>query len=322
MKVSEWNKLILDDEYTRYPMNYWTFEKCKEEALKYTNRKEFRILSPRCYHESVKNSWLKSINTHFEDVSTKEQCIEIAKKYNKKCDFMKYDKARYEQARGGGFLDEACAHMETRFLWTKKLCKEEARKFKSRKKFKKGSMTAYNAACKNNWLDDICEHMDKQIQRPSNFWNEDRLRKECLKYNSRSEFIKSEPWAYRLAKKLGFIDKFFSLKQKEKFNTPPKKEITKIDCEQEAKKYDRISYFQSKSSKIYNIALKKGWLGDICLHMPPKIKRNKIGYWDKETVSKEAKKYKTRSSLKRGCQAAFNAARRNNWLDEFFPKRG
>lgn len=47
------------------------------------------------------------------------------------------------------------------------------------------------------------------------------------------------------------------------------------------------------------------------------------GYWnDKEKCREEAKKYRTRTEFARskGGRSAFQASKRNNWIDEFFPK--
>lgn len=44
--------------------NYWNFEKCKEESLKYKNRTEFSKKSPYVYKISRKNGWLNEICNH------------------------------------------------------------------------------------------------------------------------------------------------------------------------------------------------------------------------------------------------------------------
>ena len=41
------------------PYGYCTYERCKEEALKYDNKKEFREKSYRCYIVAHKNKWLE-----------------------------------------------------------------------------------------------------------------------------------------------------------------------------------------------------------------------------------------------------------------------
>ena len=40
------------------------------------------------------------------------------------------------------------------------------------------------------------------------------------------------------------------------------------------------------------------------------------GFWTKENVFAEAKKYKTRTEFQKGCSRAYKVARVNGWLDE------
>jgi len=48
------------------PKGYWTFEKCREESLKYNNRSDFRIKSNGAYNSALKNKWLDDICKHME----------------------------------------------------------------------------------------------------------------------------------------------------------------------------------------------------------------------------------------------------------------
>jgi hypothetical protein len=41
---------------------YWTYDKCKEEALKYEYKKEFRNLSHYAYTISYQNGWLEEFS--------------------------------------------------------------------------------------------------------------------------------------------------------------------------------------------------------------------------------------------------------------------
>lgn len=44
----------------------WTFESCKEEALKYNHRKDFAKKSMTAYNKARKNKWLYQICSHME----------------------------------------------------------------------------------------------------------------------------------------------------------------------------------------------------------------------------------------------------------------
>ena len=43
------------------PKGYWTYENCKNEALKYNNKKDFYTLSSSAYGASIRNNWLENI---------------------------------------------------------------------------------------------------------------------------------------------------------------------------------------------------------------------------------------------------------------------
>ena len=48
----------------------------------------------------------------------------------------------------------------------------------------------------------------------------------------------------------------------------------------------------------------------------PKKKRKPIGYWTKERCKEETLKYNTRSEFQKGSESAYQAARKNGWLDD------
>ena len=45
------------------------------------------------------------------------------------------------------------------------------------------------------------------------------------------------------------------------------------------------------------------------------------GYWTKDRVFEEAQKYDSRGEFCKSCGGAYDAARKNAWLDELFPKK-
>lgn len=46
--------------------NYWSKEKCREEALKYNNRTDYSKNSKGAYKSSRKNNWLDEICLHMK----------------------------------------------------------------------------------------------------------------------------------------------------------------------------------------------------------------------------------------------------------------
>ena len=93
-----------------------------------------------------------------------------------------------------------------------------------------------------------------------------------------------------------------------------------VDFDKDTSTIDTINIteFGEKSSGAYASAYSKGILNEICLHMV-EVKKTR-GHWNYENCKIEAKKYTSRSKFKSGSMGAFDSARKNNWLEEFFPK--
>lgn len=187
--------------------------------------------------------------------------------------------------------------------WTYETCYEEAKKYNSRKKFQTSNGGAYYAARKNGWLDDYT-----WFEKPFR-WTYETCYEEAKKYNSRWEFCENCVGAYTAALKNGWINDYewFS-------KSKTGKKWTREACYKEAKKYHSKTEFRKESPIASQIATKKGWLDDYTW-LDESKKKN--GYWNYERCYEEAKKYKTRSEFIKNANGAYNAARENNWLDDY-----
>lgn len=146
----------------------WSKDKCKEEALKYTNIKEYR--NNLSYKAAVRNNWLDEICSHMNRTKnkfnywTKEKCAECAMLCNSRKEFSERFPGGYESSRKNKWLDEICKHIKykekkPKGYWTKERCQIESMKYKNRGDFQKSSRSAYQISSRNGWLDDICGHM-------------------------------------------------------------------------------------------------------------------------------------------------------------------
>jgi len=139
------------------PINYWSLENCKTEALKYDSRKDFHENTQTAYHTARRNGWLDEICSHMKSfIWTKERCQQEALKYKSRSDFQK-STTPYQISFKNGWLNHICSHMVRPITWNKKWTfestKVEASKYNSRTEFKTKSSGAYDAALKNSWLD-------------------------------------------------------------------------------------------------------------------------------------------------------------------------
>ena len=87
-------------------------------------------------------------------------------------------------------------------------------------------------------------------------------------------------------------------------------------CIEESKKYKSRTGFQIGSRGAYLAALKNGWLDEYTWLISP---RKTKGYWNYETCMEESKKYMSRGEFKKGSSGAYYVARKNGWVDDFFP---
>ncbi len=232
----------------------WTPEKCLKEARKHKTRWDWRkadfgsVRAAKKYgifEECVKHmKKTKSAKTHDrlrkEGFKVKErdkgkisfeECISIAKRYDRKIDWQKEDPSSYARAKWKGWYDKCVEHMisssesksRANQKWTLEMCVKEAKKYKTRSEWQDNSLGGYPAAGKKGWLDTCCEHMP--------------TRSECL-----SASLKK------------------TLKEKRKGY--------KQECLKDAKKYKTRTEWALYSTSKYSSARKYGWIEECCKHMP------------------------------------------------------
>ena len=288
----------------------WTYEKCKKEASKYSSRYEFNNGNRSAYQAAWKNKWLDEF----------------------------YGESKKKEP---GY-------------WTKEKCKEEAMKYSSRYEFRKKSGSAYNVALKNKWLD---EFYGENKQKEPGYWTKEKCKKEASKYSSRNEFQKENGSAYDAARKNKWLDEFFGERvgsyrndhvYSYEFITESIKAVyvgrtvTPLRRDRDHRtRIDSVSSF----AKEHNIPIpkmiilekgitvkegkvkegiwkdkyeKEGWI--IINKAPTGGIGNFAHKWTHEKCKEEAKKYFSRKEFKKESSGAYDAAYRNKWLDEFFPK--
>ena len=97
--------------------DYWTKEKCHEEALKYKTKKEFKENCRQVYAISCNNKWIDEISTHMfllkKPISywTEEMCKAEALKYQYKTDYIIHSQKAYNIAQKNDWNKKHCNHM-------------------------------------------------------------------------------------------------------------------------------------------------------------------------------------------------------------------
>lgn len=296
------------------PNGYWTKERCAEEALKYTMRKDFQKGSSGCYTIAHRNGWLDEICDHmmivghryeryvyeFKDPLRKVVYVGLTYHPERRLSSHKYNSEYIKKH----FCDGEFMHMH---LVTEKLPIEEAARIEDE------LINKY----RNEGYHVINSHRGGGLGANHKMWTKETCAKEALKYNNRSDFSKNSAGAYTVAWREGWLDEICSHIQDK---IVKRGHWTKENCQIIALKYSNQTEFKKNDSACFSSAQKKGWIKEICAHMNvrPKLPN---GYWNsKENCRNEAAKYGSRTEFAKGCSPAYDAARRNGWLDEFFPK--
>jgi len=294
----------------RNQRRYWTYERCKEEALKYKIKKDFKLKST-AYSTIEKNKWYELLN-HMIEIKkpngfwTYEQCKETALKY-KTIKELKYNCISAYTKIIKSDWRELFQHMEIlgnrfkRLIYVYEfpdntcyigltgninLRKQQHLKMKNSCVYKyiKNTKLNPNIKIKSDYI---------ETEKAS------LLEGEILKQ------YKSEGWIILNKIKTGSIGH-------------GKIKWDYISCKDEAKKYSKISEFAKYSYGAYNAAKKHNWLKDISIHFNEKRTN---GYWNnKELCYKESKKYKNKTEFRLKCWAAYNYSKINNWLSTFYEK--
>jgi len=126
-----------------------------------------------------------------------------------------------------------------------------------------------------------------------------------LKYNSKTEFQRKAPGAYKFAVRNNILDKLFT----SKIILWNKEKVIEV-----AKKYKNRSAFAIGDSSAYQYAINNNILDEICVNMKGNTK------WTIDLCKKEAIKYSSRKDFQHGSGSAYQYAKKNNILPEIIFK--
>ena len=334
----------------------WTYEICKEEALKYNTRKELQLNNPSIYAKIKGSKWFELYN-HMKTKNnwSYEECKTEALKYNNRKELQKNSSTFYSKIKDNKWF-ELYNHMETTNIWTYEKCREEALKYNTRKEMGIENKLLYCAIRKNKWYE-LCDHMEVmgnlykrliyvyEFQDKSCYvgltCNLDIRNKQHRKTNGHRmptvcEHIKKTGLEPILVKKTDYIavNKASLMEGKilEEYKNNGWKILNKVKtgniggsklkwtyekCKDEALKYINISDL-TKNNALYCALNKYGWLEELTMH----VKRNKVKniYKTKEECYIEAIKCKNRKEFYKKNRNAYDTSYKNGWLDDFFEK--
>ena len=91
---------------------YWTLERCKIDAARFSSRGEWSKNSPSAYMAAYRNKWLNECCPSKERrYWTFERCKADAARFSSRVEWWKNSAAAYSAAVKNGWLDQCCSHM-------------------------------------------------------------------------------------------------------------------------------------------------------------------------------------------------------------------
>lgn len=289
---------------------FWTLEKCKESALKYDTKKEWRINDNKALNAALINGWYDECTKHMTELHnswTKKKCVESALKYGNKTEWLKNDANAYSAAKNNNWFEECVSHMKklTGF-WTLEKCKESALKYNTIKEWLKNESGAYHKARNNGWIDECCTHMTRLNRKP---YTKEECIENAKKYSQLYDWRKENGNLYAAVLTNGWLEECTSHMKR-----LVKRRWTLETCKLSAQRYNtRREWFDGETS-AYNAARNNKWLEECCSHMSRKsVPKN---YWVKDTCLQIAQNYQTSKDWKIGDNKSYCAAQRHGWLSE------
>lgn len=286
----------------------WTYDKCKEEALKYSTRMEFKQNSGSAYSQSVKNKWLNNLCAHMKQVLKPkkywnfETCKTEALKHETRTDFAKAKGWAYQYASINGWLDDICAHMTIVG------------------NYKKRCVYAYEFS--NNFV---------YVGLTYNF--EERWKKRMLDNNDVvKKFINKTNLVPARIQLTNYVDKDKASLQEIKFLKKYHTEgwnilnrvkggslggnvlkWTKDVCKTEALKYKTLKEFRDKNNNCLAAIYKNKWHKELLKHLIYEKKYN--GYWNKQRCKKAALECGSKTEFYKKYRSAYSSAKTNGWFN-------
>lgn len=280
---------------TSKPNGYWSFDRCRSEALKYASIREFRLKSESAYQTIHRKGWANTLMCHMVKLGSKKQRFVYSISLNEKIYIgLSYDpKRRLFQHKANGPAKEILSQGAIFKVVSSLLDADDAASLE-------GLLISHYEMLGFNILNTV---KAGGLGCGSRLWEFETCKAIASLFDRQSEFKKQFNGAYQAALKNKWIDEICShMKYRRTHNGFWDFErISGIAMTCTTRKEFRLTsaYKAAKRRKILDK-----------FTFPDDGKK-----WTYERVLEVAKKYKSRGDLYKNNQAVYSAAYRNSWLD-------
>jgi predicted GIY-YIG superfamily endonuclease len=255
-----WNEISEHMQALRNPKGYWTFDKVKNEADKYTSRRDFEKNSIKAFRAAKQHGWYDDVTSHMDYLGSLFRRAVYAWEFSNNTVYIGLtdDTARRE----GEHLDPEGKTAvskyikETNLIPTLKLISDYV-DVKDAQNIEKCSIDLYKSLGWNV----LNKVKSGGLGACKRIWTKENVEKEAQKYQTRSDFKKGNRSAYVIAVREGWMDditKHMSYKQ-----TQWNEDMVR----QTASKYSKLSDFLRQETKAVAAARRMNIYSDIIKNM-------------------------------------------------------
>lgn len=196
--------------------------------------------------------------------------------------------------------------------WTRTDVIKEAEKYKTPKEFFTNAAGAYDAALRYKMMNENNFPWFYSQRRPQGWWNiKEHVFEESKKYKTWDDFFWKSPAAYNAVKKKHKCED--EMPWLERTQVPANYWQNESHVIEESKKYKTRTAFHKGCHAAYDYS-KRNNLWD---KMPwIKMETKEKGFWSKNRVIEEGKKYTTKADFKKGSRTAYAKSIKYHWIDE------
>lgn len=295
----------------------WTYEACKEVALKFKTKKEFSKTYGGAYASAKKNKWLNDICGHMIPLGNMfYRCI-YAYEFTDNSAYIgltyNIEERNAAHIKSGRKSDSAVRNYMLKTGLTPKLVQLTC--YIPYHKAVKEETNWANKYKTNGWI-----LLNRKQTGIVGLRNSKYTKKECkdilLKYKFKGDLQRDHPTLLNYCRNHKWYQ---SLIKKLKLKKKKHNYWTKEKCFEVSKSFSNIGDFRDKFPSAYATMCQNGWRKDLIGILAGA--RNPHGYWSKDNCNKAADKTKSRTEFRLMNVTAYEISRTNKWLDEFFPKK-
>ena len=252
---------------TKKENNYWTFERCYDEAKKYKSFAEFRKTCISAYGAARKNGWLCDFTWLEKRTVSDKPIYAVYRYYDEETNTVYVGLAnnmkRRHKEHCNGFIKRGERRYDVVYRYFHSINKEVPDPIILKDGLFANDAQSYEDIYIQEYKKDglnILNLAKAGSLGASGKWTKDACYREALKYKTRSEFKRSNGSAYQSAMRNGWVKDYDWLSDPKTVKGATK--YTREYCENEAKKYKTRADFMNANNGAYTVARKNGWLDD------------------------------------------------------------